>query len=64
MKAIVVRPNYELHAERHDAADLVSINIYTVWPHARTDRSPHKILSLNLSNSEMDALADFIRGAR
>ena len=62
MKAIFVRPHYELHAERNETVDLVSINIYSVWPQARTDRSPHKILNINLPKSEMVALANFIKG--
>jgi hypothetical protein len=62
MKAILVRPHYELYAERQETVDLVSINIYSVWPQARTDRSPHKIFNINLPKSEMEALADFIKG--
>jgi len=62
MKAIFVRPHYELLAERKQTGDSVSVNIYSVWPQARTDRSPHKILNINLPKPEMDALADFIKG--
>jgi hypothetical protein len=62
MNAIFVRPHYELHAERKQTGDFVSVNIYSVWPQARTDRTPHKILNINLPKSEMDALADFIKG--
>lgn len=62
MKAIFVRPHYELHAERKQIGDLVSLNIYSVWPQARTDRSPHKLLNINLPEPEMSALADYIKG--
>ena len=62
MKAIFIRPHYELHAEREQTGDSVSVNIYSVWPQARTDRSPHKILNINLPKPEMDALADFLKG--
>jgi len=62
MKAIFIRPHYELYAERTQTDDAVSLNVYSVWPQARTDRSPHKILNINLPKPEMDALADFIKG--
>lgn len=62
MKAISLRPHYELHAERVQDGDSVSVNIYSVWPKARNDRSPHKILNLNLPKVDMDALGDFIKG--
>jgi len=64
MKAIFTQPHYELHAERKQTGDSVSINIYSVWPQARTDRSPHKIFNINLPAHEMNALADFIKGAK
>jgi hypothetical protein len=62
MKAISIRPHYELHAERVQQGDSVSLNIYSVWPQARNDRSPHKILNLHLAKAEMDALGAFIKG--
>jgi len=62
MKAILARPDYELYGERQETGDSVSVNIYSVWPQARTDRSPHKIFNINLSRPEMEALADFIKG--
>jgi len=62
MKAILVRPDYELYGERQETGDSVSVDIYSVWPHARTDRSPHKIFNINLPKSDMEALADFIKG--
>ena len=62
MKAILARTDYELYGERQVTGDLVSINIYSVWPQARTDRSPHKLFNINLPKSEMESLADFIKG--
>jgi len=53
MKAILARPDYELYGERQETGDSVSVNIYSVWPQARTDRSPNKLFSINLSKSEM-----------
>ena len=62
MKAIFIRPHYELHVDRKEEKNVVSVDVYSVWPQARTDRSPHKLLNLNLPKPEMDALADFIKG--
>ena len=62
MKAILARSDYELYGERQETGDSVSVNIYSVWPQARTDRSPHKLFSINLPKSEMEALGDFIKG--
>jgi len=62
MKAILARPDYELYGERLETGDSISVNIYSLWAQARTDRSPHKIFNINLPKADMEALADFIKG--
>jgi len=60
-KVIYQRLDYILEAEIVDARPGLALNLYTVWPQARTDRSPHRILNINLPKEEMTALGDFIK---
>jgi hypothetical protein len=61
MKSTFIRAHYELHAEIMQTGDMVSLNIYSVWPKARTDRSPHRILNLNLPKDAMECLGEFVK---
>jgi hypothetical protein len=38
--------------------DITSITISSVWPQARTDRSPHVLLNLNLPPESLKALRE------
>jgi hypothetical protein len=59
-KIIHSRPDYILEAEIVDALPGLALNLYTIWPQARTDRSPHRILNINLPMEGISALGDFI----
>ena len=61
MKLLVALPHFELRGERQEEKGIVSVNLYSVWPGARTDRAPHKLLNVNLSKVHMDKLADFLK---
>lgn len=60
MKLVFATPLYELYAERKEIKDVVSITLYSVWPKARTDRSPHKLLNINLPDHAVKALGKYI----
>lgn len=60
-KIIHSKPDYILEAEIVDAPPGLALNLYTIWPQARTDRSPHRILNINLPTEEMSDLGDFIK---
>ena len=63
MVLVAIRPNFELHVDRKVlGSDLVSISIKSRWPLARTDKSLHELLQLNLSVEDVDRLAAAIRG--
>ncbi len=64
MAGVVVHQtdNYVLKVERTEQNGLVSVDISSVWPQARTDRSPHKLLNLNLPVESMNKLADALKG--
>ena len=74
-KAVLIykTPTYELYVERIEKYvhmgkrksvndDLVCVNLYSVWPQARTDRAPHKLLNVNLPKRIMDKLGNAIKG--
>jgi hypothetical protein len=60
-KIIHSKPDYILEAEIVDAPPGLALNLYTIWPQARTDRSQHRILNINLPTEGMSALGDFIK---
>ena len=62
MEEIYKRPDFELYAERKVTGEVVSVSVYSVWPLARTDRSPHRIFNINLPKEAADKLADVFKG--
>ena len=63
MKGVVVyrQPHFELSVDRTEKDGLVSVDVYSRWPKARTDTAAHKLLNLNLPVADMDKLADALK---
>ena len=62
MESILVyeTDSFKLYAEQSKRNDVVTIKFTSVWPKARTDRTPHTLFSINLSEEAVDKLADFL----
>ena len=62
MEQILKQETFELYAERRVTGEVISVSVYSVWPQARTDRSPHKLFNINLPKEAMDKLGDAFKG--
>ena len=58
MEEIFRKPDFVLYADRKVSGEVVSVSVYSVWPMARTDRTPHKLFNINLPKEAMDKLGD------
>lgn len=61
-KLIYKKADYELTARMTKHNGVFCLKIFTVWPRARTDTSPHEQISLNLNQEAMCMLGGFILG--
>lgn len=50
----------EYHLDKVELDGITSITISSVWPQARTDKSPHKLLNLNLPPESLKALRELL----
>lgn len=54
-------PQYRLYVEKSTRNGLESVTFKSVWPQARTDRSPHTLFNINLPAEAMNKIAAVLK---